>query len=144
MLIGGILCGLCSDRIGRKPCLVASLSVNGFAGLMSAAVGQDMTWLILLRGVAGIGIGGSVPSIFTMMTEYVPSDRRGWYLTLIAWHWMVGSILTAGLAWLVLSKAGNSDSPVDELARWQIFVALCSIPAFIACGLVVGLLPETP
>lgn len=33
MLIGGLLAGVMSDRIGRKPCLMASLAINAVFGV---------------------------------------------------------------------------------------------------------------
>jgi putative MFS transporter len=36
MLVGGMVAGLLSDRLGRKPCLLASLFINAFFGLASA------------------------------------------------------------------------------------------------------------
>jgi hypothetical protein len=37
MLVGGLIAGTVSDRIGRKPCLLGSLVINGLFALLSAA-----------------------------------------------------------------------------------------------------------
>jgi VNT family MFS transporter (synaptic vesicle glycoprotein 2) len=70
-----------------------------------------------------------------MMAEYVPGDSRGTFITLIAWFWMVGSLMAAGLAWFILGTMDGS---------WQLFAALCSIPAFVTAAFAYLLLPETP
>jgi MFS family permease len=83
MLVGGLLCGVLSDRIGRKPCLQYSLFINAVASLASAFA-PSIPLLILCRVVGGIGIGGSVPSVFTLGAELFPSPIRGKLLSLIA------------------------------------------------------------
>lgn len=84
MLFGGLLCGLLSDRIGRKPCLQYSLLLNAAAGVASAAA-PDINWLIAFRVLGGIGIGGSVPSVFTLGAEIFPAPVRGKLLSVVAW-----------------------------------------------------------
>jgi MFS family permease len=84
MLFGGLLCGIMSDRIGRKPSLQYSLLLNAIAGLASAAA-PSLYWLIAFRIVGGIGIGGSVPSVFTLGAEIFPAHIRGKYLSVVAW-----------------------------------------------------------
>lgn len=83
MLAGGLLCGIMSDIIGRKPCLQFSLFLNAIAGA-SSAVAPNINWLIVIRVVGGIGIGGSVPSVFTLGAEIFPSKIRGKMLSVIA------------------------------------------------------------
>ena len=134
MLVGGLVCGLLSDRMGRKSMLLASLGINALAGLSSSLM-PNWPALLATRVISGIGVGGSVPSVFTMAVEYLPVERRGLLLTVVAWHWMLGSIFTAGLAWTLLGAVG---------ASWRVFLASCAGPAAIAFVLVAWLLPETP
>lgn len=86
MLFGGLMCGLLSDRIGRRPCLQYSLLLNAVAGLASAAA-PDIDWLITFRVIGGIGIGGSVPSVFTLGAELFPAEIRGKLLSVVAWYY---------------------------------------------------------
>ena len=101
MLFGGLLCGILSDAIGRKPCLLYSLTLNLIAGVASAFT-PNITWLIVCRVVAGIGIGGSVPSVFTLGAELFPPHIRGKLLSVIASFWMVGAIFTGLMGWIML------------------------------------------
>lgn len=50
-------------------------------------------------------VGGSMPIIFTYFCEFLPPRNRGFYLSCLAASWMMGSLLTAGLAWVVLSHS---------------------------------------
>lgn len=83
-----------------------------------------------------LGIGGTVPAMFTLCTEHVPVHRRGFYVTIVASYWMVGSIFTAGLAWLML---GDPNSPYS----WRLFAAVVSIPAFVCWYLTYRFVPES-
>eukprot|EP01031_Cornospumella_fuschlensis_P034099 gene34099-41272_t len=108
MLFGGLLGGYFSDVIGRRQSLLLALLLNAVAGLLSAvAVGIEM--LIVFRVIGGVGIGGSVPIVFSMGAEIFPSDKRGHLLSVIASFWMVGAIYTAFTAWILLGKDINGE-----------------------------------
>jgi VNT family MFS transporter (synaptic vesicle glycoprotein 2) len=83
MLVGGLLSGLVSDRLGRKRCLLTALATNTVAAAASALAPNPGT-LIACRVVAGLGVGGSVPAIFTLAAELFPPAHRGAYLTIIS------------------------------------------------------------
>jgi MFS transporter, putative metabolite:H+ symporter len=163
MLAGGLLCGIMSDRIGRKPCLQFSLFLNAIAGAASA-VAPDINWLIAIRVVGGIGIGGSVPSVFTLGAEIFPSLIRGKMLSFIARFmifflaccqllivvllpcdsfWMVGAIYTALAGWLMLGKDLNGNRMMPGIT-WRAFAVVCTLPAVLALVLSYTVLPESP
>lgn len=91
--------------------------------------------IALCRIVAGIGVGGSIPSVFSLMTEYLPTANRGFWINAVAWFWMVGTIYTAGVAWIVFGVLGGS---------WRVYALLCAIPAALGALLTAALLPESP
>ena len=134
MLVGGVVCGVLGDKIGRKPCLLYSLALNAVFGFASAFA-PHWWWLVVFRVMAGIGVGGSVPSVFTLFAEYLPVHKRGSMLTAVAWFWMVGSIFAAGLAWIVLGWLQHS---------WRLYAMFAAIPSTSACLLTLVVLPESP
>lgn len=134
MLFGGLAGGWLSDRLGRRTMLMASLGCNGVFCLATAFM--PSWWLIVLcRVLSGLGVGASMPPIFCMAVELWPVRARGFYITVVAWFWMIGSITTASLAWLMLGWAGLS---------WRWFAGACSVPALGACLATALYLPETP
>ncbi len=38
--------------------------------------------LLLFRGIVGVGLGG-VPVVYTLFTEFCPTDRRGLWLVVL-------------------------------------------------------------
>eukprot|EP01044_Picomonas_judraskeda_P009600 COSAG03_NODE_1176_length_4644_cov_11.533333_5_plen_153_part_00 len=72
---------------------------------------------------------------------------------LIAAHWMVGTLFTAGLAWYILGNParpgqGEADIGVSAarapVAPWRVFAALCALPSGVTFMLVWALVPESP
>ena len=82
MFCGGILCGMLSDRVGRKPCLEYALTLNSVAALASA-FSPNITALIIFRVMAGIGIGATMPSVFGMAAEIFPWTVRGKMISIV-------------------------------------------------------------
>lgn len=75
MGIGSACAGLFADRFGRRTAVVASVFLFGSA---TCAIGlaPDALTVALLRFVAGLGIGGALPSATTMTAEFTPARRR--------------------------------------------------------------------
>ena len=136
MLAGGLLCGYASDTIGRRPCLIASLFLNALAGFLSAAT-PNVKWLIACRLLGGLGIGASVPAVFSLGAELFPSAQRGRRLSMIAAFWMVGSIFVASVAWLMLGIP-------EWYVGWRPFAIVSALPALVALALTCIYLPESP
>ncbi|TMW64299.1 hypothetical protein Poli38472_012921 [Pythium oligandrum] len=135
MFVGGLFFGNLSDRVGRRRSLLYSLLINAVFALLSS-ISPNIYVLILCRTLAGVGIGGTVPAMFTLCSEHVPVNRRGFYVTIVASYWMVGSVFTAALAWAML---GNPSTQVS----WRIFAAVVSLPSFICWFLTYHYVPES-
>ncbi|XP_014894098.1 synaptic vesicle glycoprotein 2B [Poecilia latipinna] len=144
MMVGGYMWGYLADQRGRRKVLVVSLTVNGlFGGLASAA---PWFWLfLLLRFISGIGVGGSIPVIFSYFSEFMPRLRRGAMISALATFWMAGNILAAGLAWLVIPRTWARFSlGTLDFQSWRLFVVLCSVPSTSSAILFKLLMPESP
>ncbi|NIF83664.1 MFS transporter [Comamonas sp. Tr-654] len=133
MLIGAFVFGRLADRIGRRPVLMMAVVIDAFAGVASAFA-PDFAWLLVLRFITGIGVGGTLPVDYTMMAEFLPSDRRGRWLVLLESFWAVGTIFLAILA-LVAVYWGED--------AWRVIFFVTGLPALI--GVVLRFyIPESP
>ncbi|XP_040893888.1 synaptic vesicle glycoprotein 2B [Toxotes jaculatrix] len=144
MMVGGYMWGYLADQRGRRRVLVLSLTVNGlFGGLASVA---PWFWLfLLLRFVSGIGVGGSIPVIFSYFSEFMPRLRRGAMISALATFWMAGNILAAGLAWLVIPRTwAHFSLGTLDFQSWRLFVVLCSVPSLTSALVFRLLMPESP
>ena len=62
LLIGAVIGGRLSDRLGRKSVLIGSLAIFGLFSLITAFVG-DMQGLTIVRLLTGLGLGGTMPNM---------------------------------------------------------------------------------
>ncbi len=156
MLIGGTILGFLSDQFGRRPALLFGLTINTTAGLLSAlrCLTPTIAQLTMWRFIAGIGIGATVPSIFSLASEWCPKEVRGAVVTLVASFWMVGSLCVSLLAWILFRRGDimeladdshdTSHGSVSAIHTWRIFAALCALPSAIGAVMVFLYVPESP
>lgn len=81
MFIGTIVFGMGSDYFGRRTSFVMMLLIYSLCTLMGAFA-PNAWWLIVWRGLAGIGIGAELVVIDTYVTEMLPSHARGRYVAI--------------------------------------------------------------
>ena len=147
MLIGGTLLGFLSDFIGRRPALLAGLVINATAGLFSSFSFLTPTIALLTawRFVAGIGIGATVPSLFSLTSEWCPKEVRGAVVTFVASFWMVGSLFVSGLGWVLFGRDLQHDGQeTNVVPTWRIFAGLCAMPSALGAFMVYNYVPESP
>ena len=85
-----------------------------------------------------------MPVVFSFFTEFLAKDKRGPMIGLLASFWMVGNIVTAGIAWLVIPRTGLGASVgTIWFGSWRIFVALCAFPS-LSSAVFMFLMPESP
>jgi AAHS family 4-hydroxybenzoate transporter-like MFS transporter len=75
IMVGALSAGPLGDRFGRKPLLVAALTVFGLASLLSAFAGS-LGVLAVLRFFTGVGIGGGFSGAASLTGDYAPERRR--------------------------------------------------------------------
>lgn len=119
MLIGAYVWGRSSDLIGRKVGFISTVGIASIFGLLSAFA-PSFTWLVVLRLLTGFGIGGMLPVDYSIFAEYLPKENRGRYLVLLESFWALGTLLAAGLAWLIVPHYG-----------WRLLLAVEVIPGFL-------------
>ena len=102
LMLGAAGFGYLADRHGRRRIFLLSLVLYGVATL-AAAFAPSLAVLLLLRLVAGVGVGAEYAAINAAIAELVPSRSRGRAAALVLNFWPVGSLVAALLSWLVLS-----------------------------------------
>lgn len=77
LLIGALVGGMISDRIGRKQVMIISVALFGFCSFITPFA-WDVNSLIGIRLITGLGMGGALPMIIAIAAEAVkPSQRAG-------------------------------------------------------------------
>jgi AAHS family 4-hydroxybenzoate transporter-like MFS transporter len=108
MVIGAASLGPVADRYGRKWPVVAAVTVFGLFTVLAATV-RTPAALAGLRFLMGIGLGGVIPNVVALATEYVPSRSRATFSTLAYTGVPLGA-LASGLVgtWLIPSAGWQS------------------------------------
>src|SRR5580693_4704502 len=60
LMIGALVFGPLSDRVGRKRIIIFSTVAFGI-GAFATAFAQDITTLLVIRFLTGLGLGGAMP-----------------------------------------------------------------------------------
>ncbi len=76
LTLGAVFFGMFADKFGRKQAIMWSVLVFGVFSLLTPQ-GHDVQSLLILRFLAGIGLGGALPNVIALMMEYTPMRRRG-------------------------------------------------------------------
>src|SRR3972149_3058946 len=130
MFVGALSCGILADHIGRKKSLLFTLStMTVFTALNS--VEPDPATMALLRFLAGIGLGGSLPQPGVYVSEYVPAKYRGRFLGLVETAWVYGALLSLIFPFFLLPNFG-----------WRLTFLVALIPLFLV-PIVIFYAPES-
>ena len=84
--------GTLSDIYGRRAMVVISLSLF-MAGSVVCALAPSLPVLILGRGLQGLGGGGIMPVVQTVISDVVSPRERGQYQAYLSGVWVAGGIL---------------------------------------------------
>jgi MFS family permease len=100
LLLGSFVWGTLGDRRGRVRALYGSLLLYSLATLGNAAV-STLPGYAACRFLAGLGLAGELGAAITLVSETLPTARRGLGTTLVAGCGLCGGIAAAGLAVLL-------------------------------------------
>jgi MFS transporter, AAHS family, 4-hydroxybenzoate transporter len=130
-MIGALTFGPLGDRFGRKRCLVAAAIIFGVFTLLTATADSYNT-LLVVRFVAGIGLGGATPCFIALASEYAPQRRRAMIASLIWAAFPLGGTAGGFINGFILANFG-----------WPaIFVVGGVLPLLVAGALLIWL-PES-
>jgi EmrB/QacA subfamily drug resistance transporter len=83
--------GTLSDIYGRRAMIMVSLSLF-IAGSVLCAIAPNMPVLILARGLQGLGGGGILPIVQTVISDLVTPRERGQYQAYFSGVWVAAGI----------------------------------------------------
>jgi AAHS family 4-hydroxybenzoate transporter-like MFS transporter len=122
-MLGATLLGNLGDRFGRKRMVVVGSLLFGVFTLASAFA-EGMTSLLVLRTIAGLGLGGSIPNAIALMTEYAPVKVRATRVGIMFIGYTIGSALGGFIAGQLIPDYG-----------WpSVFVVGGVLPILLALG----------
>lgn len=144
--VGAMLFGHIGDRYGRRFSLVATLMLMGFA---TVAIGLLPTYasigvlapvlLVICRLLQGLGVGAEYVGAVTMVAEFSPAKKRGFYSSLPAAGVFIGIGMAAAVSAVVATL------PEEQLMSWGWRIPFLLSILVVAIGLLIRLrVPESP
>lgn len=120
MLVGALTAGTVADRIGRKKLMVGCVTLFSLASALCALAGSVAVFG-LGRTLAGVGLGGLLPTAISMVSDYARGGRGALTIGALMTAHHAGGILSAYVAkWLV------------EPVGWRAAFWVCVLPLLFA------------
>ena len=102
-IVGASAFGYVSDQRGRRIALGLSLLLAACAAA-AGAVSQTYAMLLVSTFLLGIGVGGNLPVVSTLLAECCPAARRGKLSIALSASWSIGKAAISVAAWWLLPR----------------------------------------
>jgi MFS transporter, putative metabolite:H+ symporter len=130
---GSLFYGWLADKVGRRTSLIAAiLNVSVATGAMAITPEGAWMYLVACRFIVGFGVTGLYSVDITLMQEFSPASKRGWFTGITTTLLPAGQLLAALLGAFAAPYIG-----------WRGLVAVGLLPAFL-CLYVRAFVPESP
>ncbi|MCL2482909.1 MAG: MFS transporter [Propionibacteriaceae bacterium] len=135
MLIGAVFAGALADLIGRRKTVLLCLS---WFSVMTAlcAISPNMYFFGTVRLLAGLGLGGMVPTASALSGEYSDQKRRPLVSVIIMSGVPIGGIVATALGIPVLGHASDN-------MGWRFMFLFALVGIIIILPLAAAFLPES-
>jgi len=131
LMIGALLFGPLADRVGRKKIIIFSTAAFGIGALATAFV-HDVTTLLIIRFLTGLGLGGAMPNAVAMTSEFNPHRRRATMVMIMFCGFSVGAAVGGWLAADLIPRFG-----------WRSVFVVGGIAPLLMVPILVWRLPES-
>src|SRR5215467_8507292 len=131
LMIGALVLGPLADRVGRKKIIIFSTAAFGL-GALATALAHDITTLLVIRFLTGLGLGGAMPNTVAMTAEYNPHRRRATMIMIMFCGFSIGAALGGFLAADLIPRFG-----------WRSVFLVGGIAPLIMVPILVWRLPES-
>ncbi len=131
LTLGGITFGMLADKIGRRQAIIWPVVVFGVFSILTP-MAHTLQGVIVLRLLAGFGLGGTLPSVTAYVLEYSPHRMRALLVNSTGAFFAFGSIVGGVLANALIPTWG-----------WQSTFYVGGIVPLLFLGIVIPFLPES-
>ena len=132
MAIGAILLAPFADRFGRKKLILASAFIMGFSVLLTA-YSENISQLILMRLVSGLGVGCMLATTAALTSENVLNNSKDFWVSLVISGYPVGAVVSGYVAAAIIPSYG-----------WESMFVLAGLITLLAIPLIFFFLSESP
>lgn len=131
LTVGAFILSPAADRFGRKSIILLSMLIFGVFSLVTAWAGT-MNELLLYRFLTGVGLGGAMPNIIALTSEYAPARLRATLVTVMFCGFPFGSTI-----------GGVISAPLIGAFGWQSVFIVGGIAPLAVLLVLIVFLPES-
>ncbi|MGX9134355.1 MFS transporter [Rummeliibacillus sp. JY-2-4R] len=131
MMVGALFFGPLADRIGRKiVILICTFIFSLFT--FTSGFSHDVTSFGIQRLIAGIGLGGAMPNLVSLVTEYAPKKYKSIFVAIMFSGHPLGGVIASFGGLTILPNFG-----------WRAVIWVAILP-IILLPIIYKTLPESP
>ena len=131
LALGAFGFGVLADRVGRKAVLIGATACFGIFTICTA-LAPSFAVLLVFRFLAGLGLGGAMPSFISLTSEYCPRRLRAVIVALLWAGFPLGGFVGGLLASRIIPAYG-----------WQSVFWVGGVLPLVLCFVLVFALPES-
>ena len=131
LMTGAFALGPVADRVGRKPVIIVSCAFMGVFALMTAFA-SSTTDLFVYRFLTGLGLGGVMPTINTLTSEFAPARRRAFLMTAMFVGFPFGAVAGGVVSNALIAEFG-----------WRSVFVLGGVAPLALIAVIAPFLPES-
>jgi AAHS family 4-hydroxybenzoate transporter-like MFS transporter len=131
VLVGSLIFSMVADRVGRRPVLISATFFFSIMTILTARA-STVQELLILRFIAGIGLGSIIPQATSLVTEFSPRRLRVTLVMVLTVGFTAGAAFGGFIAAALIPSFG-----------WRsVFYFGGIIPFFVAVAMLISL-PES-
>ncbi|MGA6877426.1 MULTISPECIES: MFS transporter [Acinetobacter] len=131
LMLGAFMFGPLADKFGRKRIIIWSVIIFGIGTLISA-FSPNLTTLVILRFLTGLGLGGAMPNAVTITSEYCPTSRRSTLVTVMFCGYTMGA-----------AAGGLLSGQLIQLVGWQGILIIGGLAPLLTLPFLYYFMPES-
>ncbi|MFV5513604.1 MFS transporter [Acinetobacter gerneri] len=135
MMFGALIFGTISDKlehlgVSRKKVIFTCIILFSLFTVL-CGFAKSVNEFAVYRFIAGIGIGGVMPNVIALVSEYTPKKFKSFFVTLMFSGYAIGGMLGASLGSVLVPIYG-----------WKIMFMIAGVPLIVLLPMM-KLLPES-
>jgi MFS family permease len=103
--VGSVVSGFMGDNLGRKRTLML-MYVLGSLACLGTVTASSVPQLVVWRFLVGVGMGGAIPNVISLISELMPAQRRPLMIVLVYSGAALGGALGSLLASVIIPAYG--------------------------------------
>ncbi|XP_069824401.1 solute carrier family 22 member 6-B-like [Dendropsophus ebraccatus] len=116
VLVGSVVFGGLSDKLGRRPLYIWS-NLQMFVAGICAAFAPNYIVYCVFRFLTGAALSGIVLNSYSLIVEWIPTENRAFTSTATGYCYTVGQLVLVGLAFMI--------------PNWRMLQMAASLPFFL-------------